>query len=221
MKTNSNIDNYYQVNIFLLVCNIIVAFIRFRLKVLSILGFFLISIATVQAKVDNWEVEGANGILYIHGVLTESACRLEMSSARQEIILGDIGTGRLRSIGSRGTPVRFDLQLTDCLPGPANNRDSRTGVSIWSDNQPAVSVSFRGVQDTDNPQLVRVLGISGFGLRIQNIQGEDVRLGSRGKPLMLTPGQNVLSYVVTPERTSAILVPGSYRAVVDFHLSYD
>ncbi len=38
--------------------------------------------------VDNWDVDGANGVLYISGALTESACRLEMDSARQDISLG-------------------------------------------------------------------------------------------------------------------------------------
>lgn len=56
---------------------------------------------------------------------------------------------------------------------------------------------------------------------METVRGEDVRLGSRGKPLLLTPGQNSLSYVITPERTAANLAAGSYRAAVDFHLSYD
>lgn len=37
---------------------------------------------------DNWQVEGANGVLQVRGALTESACRLEMTSARQDIWLG-------------------------------------------------------------------------------------------------------------------------------------
>lgn len=87
--------------------------------------------------------------------------------------------------------------------------------------QPAVTVSFRANRDADNPQLVKAQGVSGLGLRLEDGRGEDVRLGSSGKALLLTPGQNTLSYTVTPERTPASLVAGSYRAVVNFHLSYD
>jgi type 1 fimbria pilin len=176
---------------------------------------------SANAAVDNWEVEGANGSLYVYGTLTESACRLEMSSARQDVALGETGTGHLKTIGDQGEPVRFELHLMDCLRSPASSRDERIGTLTWADNQPAVTISFRATRDVDNPQLVKALGVSGLGLRLSTEEGEDVRLGSRGKPLLLQPGQDTLSYTVTPERTAAGLMPGSYRAVVDFHLSYD
>ncbi|WP_261418354.1 fimbrial protein [Serratia proteamaculans] len=185
------------------------------------LGMMLWLLPSAQAKVDNWDVDGANGSLYVHGALTESACRLDMTSAHQDIALGEVGTGRLQTIGGQGTPVRLDLRLMDCLHSPAGSRDERTGGLTWADNQPAVTVSFNATRDADNPQLVKALGVSGLGLRLETAQGDDVRLGSRGKPLLLTPGQNTLSYTVTPERTPAPLMAGSYRAVVDFHLSYD
>lgn len=174
-----------------------------------------------QAKTDNWNVDGANGTLYVYGALTESACRLDMTSAHQDIALGNTATGRLQAIGEQGTPVRLDLRLVDCLRNSAGSRDERTGGLIWADSQPAVTVSFSATRDADNPQLVKAQGVSGFGLRLETAQGDDIRLGSRGKPLLLTPGQNTLSYTVTPERTPAPLMAGSYRAVLEFHLSYD
>ncbi|CAM4155534.1 fimbrial protein [Serratia silvae] len=184
------------------------------------LGAIVWLLPPAQAAVDNY-VEGANGTLYVHGALTESACRLEMTSAYQDIALGEIGTGRLQTMGAQGEPVRFELRLTDCLRSSAGSRNVRTGGLTWADNQPAVTVSFTAPRDADNPQLVQVRGVSGLGLRLENGYGQDVWLGSRGKPLLLTPGQDSLSYTVTPERTPAALVAGSYRAVVDFQLSYD
>ncbi|VTR51616.1 Uncharacterised protein [Serratia fonticola] len=77
------------------------------------------------------------------------------------------------------------------------------------------------MRDADNPQLVKAQGVSGLGLRLEDEHGRDVRLGSRGAPLLLTPGQDALTYRVAAERTPAGLVAGRYRAVVDFHLSYD
>ncbi|MBH3293421.1 type 1 fimbrial protein [Serratia marcescens] len=170
---------------------------------------------------DNWDVEGANGVLYIEGALTESACRLEMDSARQDIRLGDVSTGRLAQVGDRGVPVAFELRLRDCLRSPAVSRDERTGALSWAHDQPAVRVAFHAPADADNPQLVKAQGVSGLGLRLLDAQGRDVRLGSRGMPLWLTPGSDVLSYSVAPERTAAPLRAGSYRAMVDFSLSYD
>lgn len=171
--------------------------------------------------VDNWEVDGANGVLYIEGALTESACRLEMDSARQDIRLGDVSTGRLAQVGDRGVPVAFELRLRDCLRSPAVSRDERTGALSWAHDQPAVRVAFHAPADADNPQLVKAQGVSGLGLRMLDGRGNDVRLGSRGTPLWLTSGQNSLVYQVAPQRTRAPLVAGAYQATVDFRLSYD
>lgn len=171
--------------------------------------------------IDNWQVDGANGVLEVRGALTESACRLEMDSARQDVWLGDVATGRLARVGSRGAAVALELRLRDCLRGPGNSRDERTGTLSWAPDQPAVRVSFRAPADADNPQLVKAQGVGGLGLRLLDASGEDVRLGSRGKPLWLTPGSNVLTYRISAERTAAPLVAGSYRAIVHFSLSYD
>ncbi|ROR60338.1 UNVERIFIED_ORG: type 1 fimbria pilin [Providencia alcalifaciens] len=203
-----NIGNKNKLNNFQVVCGIIV---------FLVFCFY----QTAKATVDNWEVEGANGSLYIYGTMTESACRLDMVSAYQDIKMKDIRTGQFPAIGSKGESIVFNLRLTDCLNSSANNRDYRTGTLIWANNQPAVRVSFRANRDVDNPQLVKAQGISGIGLRIETIDGVDIRLGNKGRPLLLNPGQNTLSYRVTPERTSAILVPGSYQAIVNFNLSYD
>jgi type 1 fimbria pilin len=184
------------------------------------LGAVLWLLPPAQAT-DNWDVEGANGILYVQGALTESACRLEMTSMRQDILLGEVGTGRLKHPGDRGEPVRFELRLEDCLRSSAAARDERTDALTWADNQPAISVRFNAVRDADNPMLVQAQGVTGVGLRLEDSQGQDVRLGSRGKALLLQPGQNTLNYTVTPERTSADMMPGSYSSMVDFHLSYD
>lgn len=171
--------------------------------------------------VDNWDVEGANGVLLVQGALTESACRLEMDSARQDIRLGDVATGRLAQPGDRGIPVAFELRLRDCLRSPAASRDERSGTLSWAPDQPAVRVAFRAPADADSPQLLKAQGVSGLGLRVLDGRGNDVRLGSRGEPLWLTPGSNVLNYSVAAERTAAPLRAGAYWAVVDFSLSYE
>lgn len=170
---------------------------------------------------DNWNVDGANGVLHVHGALTESACRLEMTSAYQDVWLGETGTARLAKIGEQGMPVAVRLRLRDCLRSPSNSRDDRSGNLLWSKHQPAVPVSFVAPADANNPQLISVRGASGVALRMQDSLGRDVRLGSRGAPLMLAVGQDSLDYFVTPERTRAPLQAGEYSAHIDFRLNYD
>ncbi|MBL0877035.1 type 1 fimbrial protein [Serratia ureilytica] len=171
--------------------------------------------------VDNWEVEGANGVLYVHGSLAVNACRLEMDSVRQDIALGEVTTGRLTKLGDRGTPVQFELRLRDCLNARAASRDERTGMLSWAEDQPAVRVSFKAPGDKDDPHLVKVAGASGFGLRLLDQYGRDARLGSRGAPLWVKPGTDVLTYTIIPERTLSPLRAGAYQARIDFNLSYD
>lgn len=185
-------------------------------------GAVLILLLASQAQAaDNMPVDGASGVLRVRGALTESACRLVMTSAYQTVQLGETGTGRLQAMGDRGTPVVVTLQLKDCLRSPAKNRDERTGSVLWSTHQPAVSVSFAAPADVNNPQLVQVRGASGLGLRMTDNQGQDIRLGSRGAPLLLTPGQDVLNYTLVAERTGAPLQAGAYSAHLDFRLNYD
>ncbi|CAI0729104.1 Type-1A pilin [Serratia rubidaea] len=173
------------------------------------------------AAADNWQVEGANGVLHVHGVLTESACRLEMSSAEQSVSLGNTGSGRLQQAGDRGEPVAFQLRLRDCIRTNGSSRDERGGVLSWGANQPLVSVRFIAPADDDNAQLIKVQGVSGLGLRMLDAAGQDIRLGFRGKPQFLTPGQDVLTYRVMPERTAAPLQAGAYHSQINFRLNYD
>ena len=170
---------------------------------------------------DNWQVEGTNGVLRVRGELTEGACRLEMDSADQSIALGSTPSAALVRAGDRGVPVALQLRLRDCLQSPARNRDERSGNLLWSAQQPAVAVRFVAPADADNPQLVKVYGATGIGLRMTDERGGDIRLGSRGALRPLAVGQSALHYRVMPERTGAPLLPGAYAAQVNFQLSYD
>lgn len=192
-----------------------------RLLRLAVLIGVMVVVTPFARAADNWNVEGANGVLHVRGELVESACRLDMQSARQDVWLGVTGTGHLQRVGDRGIPVAVRLTLRDCSRGTSDSRDARTGNLLWSAVQPAVSVSFVAPADADNPQLIAVRGVSGLALRLTDEAQRDVRLGSRGAPLLLTPGQNELVYIVTPERTGASLQPGAYWAQVDVRLNYD
>ncbi len=105
-----------------------------------------------------------------------------MASAHQDVLLGEIGTGRLQKIA----PVE-NLSGLNCIWKIVCAVRSLVAINVQalyrSEDQPAVTVSFRAMRDVDNPQLVKVEGVSGLGLRLVDAQGEDVRLGSKGKPL--------------------------------------
>ncbi len=169
---------------------------------------------------DNWNVEGEHGELQVFGTMTESACRLDMTSAWQAVDLGNIALPELAQVGDQGTPVAVVLKLRDCIRGPAEGLDRRTGTRTWDAIQPVVSVTFLATTDPDNPQLVKAAGVSGLGLRIKDSQHRDIRLGERNVPQLVNVGDDELVYWVIPERTASSLQPGSYRVVVNLVLDY-
>jgi len=183
-------------------------------------GMVLTVLLSPVAQAATGLVDGEHGVLHVSGALTESACRLEMSSADQSVELGDVGTGRLQQVGDRGTAVAVTLHLQDCLRTAANNRDQEDNLT-WSTNQPAVSLTFTGTQDDSNAQLFLARGVGGMGLRLTDASHRDVVPGVSGQPQLLTPGSDVLTYYIAPERTGAPLQAGAYLANVNFRLSYE
>ncbi|TNV22519.1 type 1 fimbrial protein [Buttiauxella sp. B2] len=177
--------------------------------------------ATTSKPPDNWVVEGAHGEVRIHGLFTEGACRLDATSAYQDIDLGTSSRVVLEHEGDQGIPVPVLLKLRDCIRMQGNGSDMRTGRHTWDPIQPVVTVSFLAPADPDSPELVKVSGVTGLGLRIMDAQHRDIRLGARGIPQFITPGSDELVYYVTLERTLAPLTTGIYRAVVHFMLDYD
>ena len=169
----------------------------------------------------NWDVDGNHGQLNVYGVLTESACRLEMESERQDVNLGYQTLDRLQHTGDQGKPVAVDIKLRDCLRTTTGSRNMRDGNKAWSLQQPSMSVSFVATPDANSPSLVKVNGVTGLALRITDKQKQDMPLGSQGRTLLLNPGQNTLTYYIIPQRTAAPIVSGAYQANVDFHLNYD
>ncbi|MEM6160434.1 fimbrial protein [Erwinia sp. P6884] len=185
-----------------------------------LLTCFISALPAAQAK-EFSQVDGETGILHITGALTQGACRLEMQSAYQQIELGNLITGDFTSVGARGTAVPFQLILSDCLMNGGLQRDAITNSSVWDNRQPVASVSFLAPADSETPDLVRIDGAQGLGLRLLDSRKHDVRLGNRSEPLFVAPYHDVLTWYVVPERTSAPLVAGAFTATVNFRLNYD
>lgn len=177
--------------------------------------------ARAMVPADSQNIDGENGSLFVHGVLTESACRLDMASSYQDIWLGHLATGELNRPGDETSPVAVQLKLHDCVRQSGHVRDARKGTLTWGALQPVATVSFVAPADNENSRLVKITGAGGFGLRIVDVQHRPVWLGSRSTPLYLSPGENQLTYYISAQRTSAPLQPGLWQGRVDFRLNYD
>jgi type 1 fimbria pilin len=193
--------------------------VAFGLALLLALGLSWGLVSSAQAA--GVEVDGNVGVLHVQGALTESACRLDMTSAWQEVSLGEIGTGRLQSLGARGNPVQVQLKLRDCVASLSRNPDARSGNQYWSQGQPSVAVGFTAPADAGNPELIKVNGASGIGLRLTDSANRAVILGARNTPIFVTPRQDQLTYNIALERTAAPLVAGRFWSQISFRLNYD
>lgn len=176
-----------------------------RFFALPICAFGLYAAAALAGE--HRSVTFGEGSLTLSGSLTESACRLEMTSLHQVVWLGNTDTASLRRPEDRAAPVSFQLKLEDCGRGPTSLRDSKSGNVSWSTMQPAVSVWFYGT--------------SGLALALADSEGEPLPLNQRAAPLYLLPGQNTLTYTVTPVRTPAPLRAGAWNASLNFRMIYD
>jgi len=166
-------------------------------------------------------VDGENGMLMITGELVDSPCRLSMDSRDQTVDLGTLASADLRYPGARSQPVTVAVRLEGCLPAAGSLYDVQTGATTLSNSQPVVDVAFTAPVDFNDPTLMRLEGVEGIALRMTDDHNRDVRLGSRGVPQLLTPGDNTLHWTIVAERVPGPIRPGEFRAVADFKLSYD
>lgn len=173
-------------------------------------------------KDGNWSTEGANGKVYVYGSLTESACSLSMSSAYQAVSLGNIETADFRSPGDKGIPVPINFILTDCTDTSSRIQNNRSGNQTWDSVQPGVKIKFLASTDEFSPILAKVEGAKGIGLQLSDTQGEYLHFGEYNNPqLIISNQEEILTYYVTPVRTTNELQPGVFFSTIAFSLSYD
>lgn len=192
---------------------------------------FLIFISSIGQAADNnttryrpdgnWDVQGANGQLYVFGSLTESACRIAMESTYQSVDMGNIETADLQQVGQKGKPVPFHIELLDCIETVTALRDLKTGSVAWSSSQPGIKVRFLASSVPGSPDLIDVSGVEGVALQLSDNDGRAIPIGETSFPQLLSPGQDNLTYFLTPVRIADKLQAGAYRSLVSFELIYD
>lgn len=170
---------------------------------------------------DGWNTEGEHGELHIYGTLSEGACRLDMRSAYQEVMLNNLVTSTLRHPGDSAEPTPFVVRLLDCQRTRGEQTDSQTETVTSDAIQPVLTITFVSALNPEEPSLFKMEGISGAGLQLRDSRGRLIHPGERSIPQFVSPGSNQLAYTIVPVRTRAPLVAGEFRAVVDFRINYD
>lgn len=199
------------------------------MKRASLLGILLTASVFAQAvdidadkieEILNEKTNGHVGLLYVDGTLTESPCRLSMDSAWQDVSLGNTPRGDISRPGQVGTPVQFTLYLQDCPEQDYVAANMTTLTKTRSLNQSGFQVSFIAPQDIANPGLIKVDGVAGMALRLQDKYGQLVNISQYSAGTLLAPGQNQVTYTLAPQRTPGVFVPGAYHAVINYFIRY-
>ncbi|MCG3100568.1 type 1 fimbrial protein [Enterobacter sp. DRP3] len=196
---------------------------HWRLTTVVALNLLMVGALTSPAAVahDDWQTAGEHGEIHLYGLLSEGACLLDMQSAYQQVELAAVSTSALAKPGDSSLPTTFQIVLRHCARSGGEQRDRYTNTLSHDAIQPVVTLSFSGDVDPLAPGLLKVSGVQGMGLKLTDPQGRAVVPGESGQPQFLTPGDNILTYRVTPVRTSEKLNAGAYWAVANFKVNYD
>ncbi|ELQ6169041.1 fimbrial protein [Cronobacter dublinensis] len=189
-----------------------------RMAQIIVLGAALGFIAPVMA---DEPVSADGGTLYVHGVMRENTCRLEMDSAWQDVDLGDITRADVSLVGKMAKPVTVTLHLRDCPEIPTRSANITPLTHTRSAQQPAYQARFVAPADASNPDLIKVTGVTGIGLRLKDSRGQTVRMAQQSDTVLLNPGQDTVNFTLAPERTAAPLVAGPYHALINFNMRYE
>ncbi|ELY2495650.1 type 1 fimbrial protein [Cronobacter muytjensii] len=165
-------------------------------------------------------VSADGGELYVHGVMRENTCRLEMDSAWQDVDLGDISRADVSLVGKMAKPVTVTLYLRDCPEISTRSANLTALTHTRSAEQPAYQARFVAPTDAFNPDLIKVTGASGIGLRLKDSRGQTVKMARQGDTVLLNPGQDQVTFTLTPERTAAQFMAGPYHALINFSMIY-
>ena len=173
-----------------------------------------------------YNTDNQHGILHFSGEILVSPCILAAESQEQDIVMGITSARWFRQAGDRTKQVTFVINLQDCLAGSHGyHRDSPGEVAGFG--KPArltggqmVSLSFSGESDDLNPELLRVQGVKGLGLRLMDAQGNPLILNQAQRAYLLTPGDNSLTFKVALESTRKYVVAGNYYGMIRLMMEY-
>ncbi|EKS6740457.1 fimbrial protein [Enterobacter ludwigii] len=151
----------------------------------------------------------AGGNMRFQGVIIAESCRIDASDQQMIVNMGQIRSNRFHSAGDDANPVPFDIHLQDCS----------TSVSQH------VGVSFRGVADGKNPDVVSVgegPGIAtGVGIALFDNEDQLIPLNSPpGTWRRLYTGPTTLHFVAKYRATGNQVTGGAANAQVWFSLTY-
>ncbi|HHR0843934.1 TPA: fimbrial protein [Klebsiella aerogenes] len=172
-------------------------------------GLLMFLLSPLALAGNHWNVTVAGGNMRFQGVIIAESCRVEAGDQQMTVNMGQISSNRFHSAGEDANPVPFDIHLQDCS----------TAVSQH------VGVSFRGVADGKNPDVLSVGEGPGIatGVGIALFDKEDQLIPLNSPPdawRRLYTGPTTLHFVAKYRATGNQVTGGAANAQVWFSLTY-
>ncbi|KHA57340.1 hypothetical protein NM74_06885 [Aeromonas hydrophila] len=152
-------------------------------------------------------VEG--GTVRFNGNVVATPCAVSSESVDQVVYIGQVTTSQFTAAGQKannGQP--FSIKLVNCSAAVSGT----------------ASVAFNGLQDLDNPTLLRVGqgadAAVGIGLGIYEANGTQLHIGSQSRPVTLLPGQVQFEFMADYVSTKASVTAGDASGVATFSITY-
>ena len=198
-----------------------------RIFILSVLIFsHSLSAELTTAHRNLYHAERQNGVVHFRGAVMASPCILDSASQEQDIAMGDISARQFHQAGDQSKQVTFVVKMKDCLTGAYEyHRDlpgEMTGNRnrVYTTGEQVISLSFSGETDDVNPDLLKVQGVRGLGLRLMDHNGKPLSLNQTHNPYLLPSGDSNLTFIAALESTQKYTGAGSYYGMVRLMLEY-
>ncbi len=152
-----------------------------------------------------------DGQIKFTGKITDSACKVDPSSANQTVNMGTIGANSFNGLSSTSSPSHFSIKLSEC---PASNKH--------------VQVKFDGQTDASRKYLAldnKMGGNAATGVAIALYEDDNntpIPMFESSRSQDLSGGKTKeLHFIAKYIATNPVVTPGSGDAVTNFTITYN
>jgi len=148
---------------------------------------------------------GNPGLITFQGEIVAGACGISADTFDQTVPLGQVPANIFKQAGDRSPAQNFNIVLTDC--------DTTTAKNAF--------FTFTGTEDQTNGKLFATTGsATNVGIRLQSGSEYLDNGGEQQAPVILSNGNNTVSFAAMYEATAATVTPGVADSTANFTVRY-
>ncbi|EKT57784.1 fimbrial protein [Providencia rettgeri] len=170
---------------------------------------YCLTIFFILAVIQNCLASNTNGDIFMHGILVEEPCSLNINSTNQTVNLGNVIKNTLY-LHPRTHNYPFSIILEEC--------DLSLGNSV--------EMSFSGTADLLQPDLLAINGTAqGFAIGLETETGTPIHINKTINIYQLSPDKTTINFSVYLQAPQSIrekeeIIEGNFSATVNFTLNY-